>query len=186
MTKLTAKLKGLIPLQHLRKTALEAHVFDNLHNSSLISLCQLCDNDCWIFLNKHKLHVFKDLHHILMGTRNQQDGLWDIHLTPLKPTPSTHQHANVIIRKSSTKKDLIQFYHGACFSPVKSTLLRAIKNGNFLTWPGFTYAATNKFLTTTIPTILGHLQQERKNLHSTKPNDDQDFPPSGHPQHKNT
>ena len=164
----SATSKGYYPIANLSHSAKEAHVFKNLHSSSLISLGQLYDNDCLVLLNKYILAAFKNNRLILNGIRNKSDGLWDIILH--QATNDTLMHkANVIVKKSTTKRDLIHFFHGACFSPAKSTRLQAIKNRNFDTWPGFTYAATSKFLSMTIPTALGHLQQEGKNLHSTKP-----------------
>ena len=73
------------------------------------------------------------------------------------------------MKKTTTKNDLIKFFHAACFFPTKQTLLAAIKNGNFLTWPGFTYENVNKYLDNSIVTNMSHLQQERQNLQSTKP-----------------
>ena len=86
----------------------------------------------------------------------------------------------------TTKKDLIAFYHGACFSPTKTTLLTAIKNGNFLTWPGFTYGAVSKYLIPTIATAFGQLHQERQNLQSTKPSVDADYFPAATPKNEPT
>ncbi len=60
------------------------------------------------------------------------------------------------------KKDLIQFFHFACFSPSKDTFLKAIKNGNYISWPGLTYDVVNKYLDVSAATKLGRLQQERK------------------------
>ena len=45
---------------------------------------------------------------------------------------------NVIIRKDKTKCDLAIFLHKAVGSPVLSTLLKAIDNGHFQSFPGFT------------------------------------------------
>ena len=66
----------------------------------------------------------------------------------------------VIIQKSTPKKNLIQFYHAACFSPLPHTFLQAIKKGNFQSWPGLTPALVTKFLTPTIATHFGQLKQE--------------------------
>ena len=140
------------------------HVFNDLRSASLISLGQLCDNNCDVLLQKKFLHVFKNNKKILHGVRNFTDGLWDIYLKQQSTIPKL----NVIIQKATTKKDLIHFFHGTCFSPTKATFLRAIKNGNFISWPGLTYEAVNKFLSNTIPTAFGHLQQGRQNLQSTK------------------
>ncbi len=73
-------IKGHIPIPRLGLQATEAHIFDKLQSSSLISLGQLCDDDCTVLLNKRYLLAFKNLHHNLYGTRNKTDGLWDIHI----------------------------------------------------------------------------------------------------------
>ena len=46
------------------------------------------------------------------------------------------QQANVIIFRDKGKAELVQYFHGECFSPVQSTFLKAIKNKHFLTWTG--------------------------------------------------
>ena len=75
---------------------------------------------------------------------------------------------NVILKKSTTKSDLAKYYHACCFSPLKSTLTTAIKQGHFLGWPGLTEALIQRFLPNSIATAKGHLNQEKKNLQSTK------------------
>ena len=99
---------------------------------------------------------------IVRGTRNTTDGLWDISL-PLPPTAPI-QVANAIVKKSATHADLAD-----CGSPPLRTFLRAIKNGNLITWPGIRDVNFNKHLTKSLASAKGHLNQERKNLQSTKP-----------------
>ena len=53
-------------------------ILPGLKSASLISIGQLCDDNCDVFLNKHTLLEVKDEEVILEGTRNQADGLWDI------------------------------------------------------------------------------------------------------------
>ena len=67
----------------LSKKASTAHVFDGITNSSLLSLGQLCDDNCIAVLDKNKMQVYKQNTIILSGTRNSNDGLWDI------PVPTT-------------------------------------------------------------------------------------------------
>ena len=74
----------------------------------------------------------------------------------------------LIIRKNETKHDLATFLTSACFNPVKSTLLKAIQNNHFSSWPGMDYKFMNKFLTPNIHSAKGHLNQERQGLQSTK------------------
>ena len=127
---------GLLPLPTdvFSKAARNTAVFNNLQSSSLISLGQLCDNDCVIHLNKHELKVIKNQEVVMRGFRNQQDGLWDI--------PITRHHQNfprllspklsVIIRKDKTKADLATYLHAACVSPTADTFIKAIKTNHFI------------------------------------------------------
>ena len=48
-----------------------------------------------------------------------------------------------------------------------STFVKAISNGNFITWPGITDISFYKHLPKSIPTYKGHLDQERQHLQST-------------------
>jgi hypothetical protein len=78
---------------------------------------------------------------------------------------SNHAHDN------SNQKDLINYLHAACFSPVKSTWITAIKNGNFTSWPGLTEQAVEKHLSKSTSTTKVHLNQQRKNTITTKVKD---------------
>jgi hypothetical protein len=65
--------------------------------------------------------------------------------------------------------NLVQFLHAACGSPVPSTWIKAIDSGHFATWPGLTANLVRKHLPKSTTTVKGHLNQQRKNLWSTKP-----------------
>ena len=134
------------------------------------------------------MHVFKNNQIVFTGYRNKRDGLWDVplpqqqqymlHMThnlpkekefdidyPMSPL---FENLNVIIRKDKTKNELIRYLHACCFSPQVSTFIKAISNGNFLSWPGLTEKLARKFLEPSIATAKGHLDKERKNLQSTR------------------
>ena len=152
-----------------------ANVLPKLQSASLISLGQLCDDNCDINLNKTSIRVFKNKQKILQGKRNPNDRLWDIPI-PVSIEPKQHSMA-VIIQKSKTKQDLIKFYHAACFSPSIPTFYKAVKNGNFQSWPGLTPELIIKYLQPLIATHYGHLKQERQNLQSTQQPTDKNFCP---------
>ena len=124
MSIIHATKKGYLPLNNLSKIATEAHTFPHLKSSSLLSLGQLCDDGCDVLLNRTSLHVFRNAQHILQGQRNYIDGPWDV---PVAVNNSNNNKLNIIINKRTTKSDLINFFHGAYFSPSKRTLLQAIK-----------------------------------------------------------
>jgi hypothetical protein len=158
----------------LSAKAQTAHGLDGITNASLVSIGQLCDDNCIAVLDKKQLKVFKNNECVLKGARNQHDGLWDIaipmktqpsHLT--KPLLNKHQ-INAIIRKDISKTQLVQYLHGCCGSPVVSTWKKAIKNGNFITWPGIDTLSIDAHLPKSVASAKGHLDQERKNLQSTR------------------
>ena len=177
---------GLLPLSPaLSNKAKSTCVFEDL-KTPLLSLGQLCDDGCEIHLDSKKLVAFKDNKIILNGERNTQDGLWDVPI-PQQPNlpvddgwtlvqrkkhklkPSIQHKANIIIRKDKTKLELAQWLHASCGSPNHSTFIKAIEKGNFISWPGLSVNLINKHLPPNEATAKGHLNQERKNLQSTKP-----------------
>jgi hypothetical protein len=62
---------------------------------------------------------------------------------------------------------LVNYLHNACFSPTKSALLKAVKRGHFVTWPGIAEEAINKHFKMMPATAMGHMNQRRHNIHST-------------------
>ena len=63
---------------------------------------------------------------------------------------------------------LVRYLHAAAGFPVKSTWLKAIKAGNFATWPGLTYSNAAKYYPESAETLKGHLVQSSKGVRSTK------------------
>jgi hypothetical protein len=58
--------------------------------------------------------------------------------------------------------------HAVCGYPVKSTWLKAIKASNYIGWPMLTERNDNKYYPETSEMPKGHMNQMRKNVHSTK------------------
>jgi hypothetical protein len=100
----------------------------------------------------------------MLGARDPQSGLWRVNLRNAKPAiQSTCNHAH----DTSNQKELINYLHALCFSPVKSTWTAAIKKGNFTSWPGLTERAVEKHLSKSSATLKSHLHQKRMNARST-------------------
>jgi hypothetical protein len=62
---------------------------------------------------------------------------------------------------------LVHYLHKALFSPTKSALLQAVKDGHLITWPGLTEDAIHKHVRLTPATTMGHMNQRRQNIRST-------------------
>jgi hypothetical protein len=102
---------------------------------------------------------------ILNGPRDLDTGLWRINLK------QTNNHipepiANNLYELSNTGA-LVYYLHKALFSPTKSAMLQAVKDGNLITWPGLTEDDIHKNLKLTPATAMGHMNQRRQNIRST-------------------
>ena len=168
----------------LTDKAQHVFLFNDLATGSLLSIGQLCDDDCIALFSKYHLKILKNNKVIIEGRRND-NGLWDVPLH--KPTTQT-QHstvdthipmANGIIRQNQTKKELAQYLSASLLAPANSTLLRAIRRKHLISWPGLTTQLITKHLPKSLATAKGHLDQESKNLQSTKI--DEDIVPSQEP-----
>jgi hypothetical protein len=62
---------------------------------------------------------------------------------------------------------LVNYLHKAMFSPTKSALLQAVRNGHLITWPGLNEQAINTHLKMTVATAMGHMNQGPQNIWST-------------------
>ena len=170
---LTSVASAHLPLStEFTPAATHTEIFDNLQ-SSLISLGQLCDDNCTVVLNKEKLFAIKNDRVVLRGERSKSgDGLWDIpisqEISNALPSPISSTALNVIIRKDTATRALIRYLHAACFSPPIKTFLEAVRRNHLITWPGLTPKLITKHLTPSIATAKSHLNQERQGLQSTK------------------
>ena len=170
---------GYLPL-HSSITNRGSHtmVLPQLHSSSLVSLGQLCDDNCLVLLSATKLYTFKNGKVILTGDRSHTDGLWDIPITQnpscttgtsLLPLHRPRHTLAVMLRRNQPARELVQYLHAACFSPVPSTWLTAINRKKFLTWPGLTEQLVQQHLPQSQATVQGHMHRDRQHLRSTQP-----------------
>jgi hypothetical protein len=83
-------------------------------------------------------------------------------------TKSNYKNACNHAHETSNLKDLINYLHSTAFSPVKSTCIKAIKNGNFSSCPGLTEHAVEKHLSKSTATVKGRLSQQRIYARLTK------------------
>jgi hypothetical protein len=187
-----------LPIKALPYAARQAHLFPTLSSGALLSIGQLCDPGCQTFFNASTVNIIKNHKLILQGQRNLTNGMWVIQLpahdgdappvparSPNKPitcstsdktknadlaTPAAKQAIACSAIEHKTKADLVTFLHAACFSPATLTFLRTVKAGYFATWPGLTPQLITKHLPKCFASVKGHLDQQHKNVRSTKPN----------------
>jgi hypothetical protein len=62
----------------------------------------------------------------------------------------------------------IKYLHAAAGFPTKDTWVKAIKNGNYVSWPGLTLNAVNKHFPESIKTQQGRMKKQRQNVRPMK------------------
>jgi hypothetical protein len=146
--------------------ASKAHVFPGMANHSLLSVGQLCKEGYIVTFKQASVTICdSEKSQILSGPQDLNNGLWRINLKQTSnhiPEPISN---NVYELRNTGA--LVHYLHKALFSPTKSAMLQAVKDGHLITWPGLTEDAINKHLKLTPATAMGHMNQRRQNIRST-------------------
>jgi hypothetical protein len=155
-----------LDISELISAASKAHVFPVMAHNSLLPVGQLCDEGYIVTFQQDTVTICNsDNAKLLSGPRDETTGLWRINLK------QTNKHipdpiANNVYELRNTGA-LVHYLHKALFSPTKSAMLQAVKDGHMLTWPGLTEDSINKHLKLMPATATGHMNQRRQNIRST-------------------
>jgi hypothetical protein len=155
-------------LAYFPPQARKAHILPGLVHNSLILVGQFCDNGCNVTSTQEQVTVLRDRKCVMHRSRDPRSRLWRVDLKQkfeTKHVQCNHAHDNI------NQKYLINYLHAACFSPVKSTWIKAIKNGHFTPWPGLTEHDVERHLSKSTSTTKGNLNQQRQHERSTKVKD---------------
>jgi hypothetical protein len=137
-----------------------------MENHSLLSVGQLCNEGYTVTFRNELVTIYNSQElQILRGARDLDTGLWRINLRKEHQQPQLAV-AHKIYELHNTGA-LFNYLHKAMFSPTKSALLQAVKNGHLVTWPGLTEKEINKHIKLTPATTMGHMNQRRQNIRST-------------------
>jgi hypothetical protein len=151
-----------LDIPELNTAASKAHVFPGIANQSLLPVGQLYDEGYIVTFKQDTVTICDSKKtQIFSGPRYLNTGLWCINLRQTnnhKPQPI----ANNVYELRNTGA-LVHYLHKALFSPTKSAMLQAVKDGHLITWPGLTEDAINTHLKLTPATAMGHLNQRRQN-----------------------
>jgi hypothetical protein len=155
-----------LDIPELNAAGSKAHVFPGMANQSLLSVGQLCDEGYIVTFKQASVTICdSEKSQILNGPPDLDTGLWRINFK------QTNKHipdpiANNVYDLRNTGA-LVHYLHKALFSPTKSAMLQAVKDGHLITWSGLTEDAINKHLRLTPATTMGHMNQRRQNIKST-------------------
>ena len=75
---ITSSHMGFLPNTGLTTKGSAVKILPELRSASLISVGKLCDDGCTVHFDEQSMHVHKNNKLIMQGTRNNQDGLYDI------------------------------------------------------------------------------------------------------------
>jgi hypothetical protein len=134
-------------------------------NHSLLSVGQIC-NEGYIVTFKNALVTVcnSQKFQILSGPRDLDTGLWRINLK--QDNQQVHQPVANNVYELRNTRALFHYLNKALFIPKKYALLKAVKNGHLVTWPGLTKDVIHKHLKLTPVTAMGHMYQRRQNIRS--------------------
>jgi hypothetical protein len=99
---------------------------------------------------------------VLQGCKENQDNLWTV-----SANEEGEEEANNVYNLPSTKQS-IRYLHASAGFPVESKWIKAIKEGNYVTWPELTAEAVHKHFPESDETQKGHMKQQCQNVRSAK------------------
>jgi hypothetical protein len=152
-----------LDIPELNAAASKTHVSPGMAHHSLLSVGQLCDEGYIVTFKQDTVTICNsEGSKLLSGPRDVTTALWRINLK------QTNKHipdpiANNVYELGNTGA-LVHYLHKALFSPTKSAMLQAVKDGHLITWPGLTEDAINKHLKLTPSTAMGHMKQRCQNI----------------------
>ena len=137
---------------------------------TLIGVVPLYDSDCAVTFTREAV-IVRDKYGIEVlicwreatGTR-----IWRIALIPgeanLPSIPNDSKQATLAAYSAyelPSVAALIIYSHAEAEYPVRSTWLKAIGAGNYVSWPGLMLSNATKYYPSAEATIMGHLVQKR-------------------------
>ena len=176
---ITATHTTMLPFESLSTEARKADVLPGLRPNSLISVGKFADADYTTIFhprgegvtvhkkNTFRLQVWRKP--VLQGWRDA-NGLWRLSRDQGKPLeePSKGKETAANVYNLPSTSQAIRYLHAAAGFPTKDSWIKAINNGNYVTWPGLSAEMANKHFPESVETQKGHLKKQRQNVRSTK------------------
>jgi hypothetical protein len=135
-------------------------------NHSLLSVGQLGNEGYTVTFENASVTICDSQEfQILSDARDLDNGLWCINLR--KENQQPHQAVANNVYELRNTGALVNYLHKSLFSPTKSALLQAVKNGHLITWSSLTEKAINTYFKLMPATATGHMNQRRQNIRST-------------------
>jgi hypothetical protein len=123
-----------LDIPELNAAASKAYVFSRMAHHSLLSVGLLCGKGYIVTFQRDTVTIYtSESSKLLSGPRDDTTGLWRINLKqPNKPIPDPIANNAYELRNTGA---VVHYLHKALFSPTKSAMLQAVKDGHLITWP---------------------------------------------------
>ena len=165
-TKLQATYRTQLPLKQLSDKAREADILPGL-TTPLISVNKLADEGYTTIFHPGEdgvtihepgtVKVTTTTDPILQGCKLKGAKLWTIEANE----PSATERANKVYDLPSIAQT-VQYLHAATGFPVEETWIKAIKKGNYSTWPTITPAVVRRHFLESDETQKGHMKHQQQ------------------------
>jgi hypothetical protein len=154
------------------------NIMPGLH-STLVSVPKLADAGYTTVYSKegaaiyddHTMKITDNNPPVLEANRCNFTGLWKLPFhaedTAANKEPPHNKAINVIFDLPSARQNFL-WYHLAAGFPSKETFIRAVRNGNYATWPKLTIQLIHKYMPNLDKTAKGHLKGQCQGIRSTK------------------
>ena len=162
-----------LPFEQLSDEARRANILPGL-TKSLISVNKMAENgyttifrpgnEGVTFHKKGTLTITTSEPPVLQGCKRRGENLWTV---SVPTTKSTREKAADVYNLPSIAQT-IKYLHAAAGYPTEDTWIKAIKAGNYISWPGLTATAARKHFPESDETHKGHMKRQRQGVRSTK------------------
>ena len=181
----TTKASTISKLHHnVREPARSVDMVPALKHNSLLSGPKFADANYITVLTPEEVLIFdgEDLklsaskEAVLRGWRDIPSGLWRV---PLETTCAPRKSEYILLPRSSedainnvyelpSTKQIVRYLHGCAGFPAKTTWIKAIRAGNYATWPHLTLQGVQKHFPESDETQQGHMRSIKQGIRSTK------------------
>jgi hypothetical protein len=153
-----------LPIPQLPKTARTVHLFPDM-TTNLIAVAPLTKAGCQVTFSQQEAVIqCPDSEPIHCPATPQ--GIWEVPMALF--AQQQDGMAMATIGNSNGPADIVAFHHAALFSPSISTLNTAMKKGYLPPLPGLTEQSLKRHPPDAQSSTMGHLDNRRKNIQSTK------------------
>ena len=171
-SKLQAKYQTELPLEQLSKKAREADILPGL-KTPLVSVNKMAEEGYTTIFHPgeegvtvHKqgtVSITTTEPPVLQGCKKKGATLWTISADD----DTKKERVNKVYDLPSINQT-VRYLHAAAGFPTKESWLKAIKAGNFNTWPTITSSTVRRHFPESDETQQGHMKRQRQGVRSTR------------------